>query len=81
MRIHDKVVRGGIVTFTVGDLDSHEVSTRLDAAGVNTSVSAPAGAMYDLPARGLGPLVRASVHYYNTVEELQRLVGEVARMC
>ena len=81
VHVHDKgVLKGGIVTFSVDSLDSHAVCAALGDAGINTSVSVPGAAMLDLPERGLGPLVRASVHYYNTVEELQRLVGEVARI-
>jgi selenocysteine lyase/cysteine desulfurase len=41
---------------------------------VNTSVSPASSARLDLPHRGLPDLVRASVHYYNTDDELDRLV-------
>jgi selenocysteine lyase/cysteine desulfurase len=34
-------------------------------------------ARFDLAARGLPDLVRASVHYYNTEEELDRLCAEL----
>ena len=47
--------------------------------GVNVSVSLVDYARLDLPARGLPDLVRASVHYYNTDEELDRLVGALPR--
>ena len=46
--------------------------------GVNVSVSLVDYARLDLPARGLPDLVRASVHYYNTDDELDRLVDVVS---
>jgi selenocysteine lyase/cysteine desulfurase len=57
-----------------------EVHSRLAAADVNTSVSLLQYAQYDLAARDLPDLVRASVHYYNTAEELQRLVEAIDRL-
>ncbi|WP_199430613.1 aminotransferase class V-fold PLP-dependent enzyme [Qaidamihabitans albus] len=77
--VHDQGTRRcGIVTFTVDGEDSADVQRRLAAAGINTSVASAGSARYDLPARGLPPLVRASVHYYNTEEEIRRLVEEVS---
>ena len=35
-------------------------------------------ARYDFEARGLEAVARASVHYYNTEDELTRLVDAVA---
>ncbi|MFF7094407.1 aminotransferase class V-fold PLP-dependent enzyme [Streptomyces rubradiris] len=63
----------GIVTFTVDGVPAAEVRQQLGAAGINTSVSAIASARYDLGARGLPAVVRASVHYYNTDEDIERL--------
>lgn len=75
--VHDKgALRGGIVTFTVEGTDSMAVHAALEAAGVNTSVTNPAHGHFD--GRGLPGLVRASVHYYNTEDELDRLVDVVA---
>jgi selenocysteine lyase/cysteine desulfurase len=67
--------RCGIVTFTVEGVPATEVRRRLGAAGINTSVSPMEYARFDLAARGLPDLVRASVHYYNTEEELDRLTA------
>ena len=79
--VHDKgVVRGGIVTFTVDGHPAGEVSHHLRTAGINTSVTARSSAMFDLPDRGLGDLVRASVHYYNTEVEVGLLVDHVGRV-
>ncbi|HYZ35577.1 MAG TPA: aminotransferase class V-fold PLP-dependent enzyme, partial [Pseudonocardiaceae bacterium] len=76
VRVHDLGRRRcGIVTFTVGGVPAEQVQRRLAESKVNTSVSYAGSARFDLPRRGLTELVRASVHYYNTEEELDRLVN------
>jgi selenocysteine lyase/cysteine desulfurase len=76
VRIHDQGRRRcGIVTFTVDEVPAHEVQRRLAESGVNTSVTYASSARFDLPRRGLRELVRASVHYYNTEDELDRLIN------
>lgn len=67
--------RCGIVTFTVDGVPAQEVHRQLSVQGINVSVSLVSYAQLDLPRRKLADLVRASVHYYNTEEELARLVG------
>ncbi|MGK2930320.1 MAG: aminotransferase class V-fold PLP-dependent enzyme [Acidimicrobiales bacterium] len=77
--VHDRgEVRGGIVTFTVDGHDSKQVQVGLHTAGVNTSVTTPSHSHFD--GRGLPALVRASVHYYNTEDELGRLLEVVASL-
>jgi selenocysteine lyase/cysteine desulfurase len=68
------VERCGIVTFTVEGREPGEVKRLLSEHGINVSVSEPASTLLDMQARRLmGGLVRASVHYYNTGEEIERL--------
>jgi selenocysteine lyase/cysteine desulfurase len=77
--LHDRgVERCGIVTFTVDGLDVHELAATLRAQAINISVSTIDFARRDFEARGLTAINRASVHYYNTDEELTRLVDAVA---
>ncbi|MFD2469809.1 aminotransferase class V-fold PLP-dependent enzyme [Amycolatopsis silviterrae] len=79
--VHDAGARKcGLVTFSVDGLPADEVKDRLNAAKINTSVSHPSSAQYDFTARRLPDLVRASVHYYNTEEEIDRLTDEVAAL-
>ncbi len=79
--VHDKGIdRCGIVTFTVAGLGAAEVQHRLAEQAINTSVSPVAYAQLDLPARNLPDLVRASVHYFNTTDELDRAVAAVATL-
>lgn len=74
--VHDQGLRRcGIVTFTVDGVPAQEVRQHLAAKGVNTSVSLVDYARFDLQHRGLPDLVRASVHYYNTGTELDRLIS------
>ncbi|KAB8194305.1 aminotransferase class V-fold PLP-dependent enzyme, partial [Nonomuraea phyllanthi] len=81
VKVHDLGKRKcGIVTFTVAGRSAAEVHRRLTDMDINTSVSQREYAQFDLPARSLPDLVRASVHYYNTEEELQRLVDAVGEI-
>ena len=78
---HDKgECRGGIVTFAVDGIASEDVQALLSAQQINTSTSPVGHARFDLPHRGLATLVRASVHYYNSEEEIDRFVGAVERL-
>lgn len=78
LTLHDRGVdRCGIVTFTVDGVDVYELAASLRAQHVNISVSTIDFARYDFEARGLTAVARASVHYYNTEEELTRLVDSV----
>ena len=76
VRVHDRGVRQcGIVTFTVDGHDSRDVARALQARGINVSVSAAGSARWDFEPRALTSVVRASVHYYNTDDEIDLLVG------
>ena len=76
--VHDKgLIRGGIVTFTVDGVDSVEVQQQLATQHINTTASPASHAHLDLLHRGLPTLVRASVHYYNTSNEVDRFVAAI----
>ncbi len=82
VQVHDQGQRRcGIVTFTVDGVPAQDVQRRLSERGVNASVSVVEHARLDLPARGLPDLVRASVHYYNTNDELDRLIEALPTPC
>lgn len=72
-------VKGGIVTFTVAGVEPAAVQTALRAEAINVSVSGASSTRWDMEARGLVGLVRASVHYLTTDEEILRLADAVAR--
>jgi cysteine desulfurase/selenocysteine lyase len=64
-----------ITTFTVEGVEPLEVQASLRAQAVNVSVSSATSAQLDLGHRGLSSVVRASVHYLTTDEELDRFAA------
>jgi selenocysteine lyase/cysteine desulfurase len=77
--LHDKGARRcGLVSFSDRNRPAEEVAAALRAQAINVSVSGPESARYDFDQRGLGAIVRASVHCYNTDDELDRLVHALA---
>ena len=72
--------RGGIVTFTVDNVPATEVKASLANDRIHTSVSVASTARYDLGGRGLDEVVRASVHYYNTSEEVDRFAAALQQL-
>ena len=72
--IHDPgAVRCGIVTFTVAGLPAERIKEALAREQITVSISATSSAVIDALERGLPDLVRASVHYFNTDEEFERV--------
>jgi cysteine desulfurase / selenocysteine lyase len=69
--------RSAIVTFAVDGHPTAKVVAALRDRGVNTSLSPATYARLDFGPRGLTDLVRASPHYYNDIDDLDRLVDAV----
>ncbi len=79
--VHDPGARrSAIVTFTVEGRDASSVEAELRARRINVSVSDVAYHRLGLESRGLGSVVRASVHYYNTDDEVAALVDAIGEM-
>ncbi len=77
--VHDQGrIRSGIVTFSVDGRDAVDVHSTLAAQRINTSVAAAAVGRWNREPWGVPDLVRASVHHYNTEDELDRLASAVA---
>lgn len=71
--VHDKGEQHcAITTFAIDAVAAEDVKAQLRAQAVNVSVTTTVSAQLDLPARGLDALVRASVHYITTEDELDR---------
>ncbi len=67
----------GIVTFTKDGIDPKTIADSLRADRINVSVSPITCARLDLEPRNLQALTRASVHYFNTQDEIVRFVDAV----
>jgi cysteine desulfurase / selenocysteine lyase len=70
----------GIVTFDFAQMDPSTISFKLRERKVNVSVSLEEYALLDLGARHLKSIVRASLHYYNTKEEVERFCQELLKV-
>jgi selenocysteine lyase/cysteine desulfurase len=68
----------GIVTFSCADPAG--VKQALAERGINVEVSTAASTRFDMTARGLAAVVRASVHYFNSEDELDRFAVAVSEL-
>lgn len=62
----------GIVTFIKSGLTASHIQSTVEDKGFNVSISETSSTRLDMEARELTELVRASVHYYNTEDEIHR---------
>lgn len=68
----------GIVTFTYEGREPEKLRAQLRKRRINAWISGPSSTRLDMEARHIPMLVRASVHYYNTEQEIVRFC-EVVR--
>jgi selenocysteine lyase/cysteine desulfurase len=77
--VHDQGrERCGIVTFTKEDETPTDIRARLSRDHINISVSPLTMARLDFEGRGLDAVARASVHYYNTEDEIERFCATLS---
>jgi cysteine desulfurase / selenocysteine lyase len=76
--------RGGekcaIVTFDAKARRAPEIRDALRGRSINVSVTTVTSTRLDMESRGLEDMVRASVHCYNTEEEVKRFCRELATL-
>ena len=70
----------GLVTFHAKQLPAPEIKAKMATHGINVSVSAGSGSFVSFEKRGLTALVRASLHYYNSEEEIDRFVEVLKKL-
>ena len=64
----------GIVTFTADGFEANDIKAEMAAKGINITHSTRFSTRLDMDERNLDAVVRASVHYYNTEEEVKRFM-------
>jgi cysteine desulfurase/selenocysteine lyase len=79
--VHDRGERlSGIVTFSVSGMDAAAVKAALAEKRINVSVGRAQSTLIYMNKHRLSTILRASVHYYNTEEEIEVLRQELCRM-
>lgn len=67
----------GIVTFASKNKSAIDIQKQLAKRKMNTVIRLPEDARLDMMKRNSPALVRASIHYYNTEDEIERFCREV----
>ena len=81
VRVHDLgAEKCGIVSFTLDGKDPRAIRDALAQDKINVSVSPRDYTLLDMEARHLASVVRASVHYYNSEEEIERFCRKLDRI-
>lgn len=70
-------IKCGIVTFNSTRKSVDYMQQALKAKNINTSIAIPSGTLLDAKARNLDKMIRASVHYYNTQEEVNNFIDTI----
>ncbi len=79
--VHDKgAVKCGIVTFMAAGKNVDDIKAAMHAQKINVTTTTRFGTRLDMEDRGLDALVRASLHYFNTEEEIDHLCTELTKI-
>lgn len=70
----------GIVSFTVDGHEPVDIKDHVAVEQINVSASRRPSTLIDMTNRGLDSVVRASAHYYNTEDEVDRLLEAVGAL-
>lgn len=72
--------RCGIVTFTADGATADEIQQSLLAENINVNTSSKSSTLLDMKQRNIAEVVRASVHYYNTEEEIRAVIDKLQKL-
>ena len=73
-------IQSGIVSFVVEGVTADAVKAALSAKSINVTVSTAMSTRFDMEDRGLEQVVRASVHYLTTQDEIDTLSCAIAEI-
>ncbi len=78
INIHDSgTLQYGIVTFSVNGLTSQVIKAKLSERNINVSVGLAKSTLIYMNKNELYDVIRPSVHYYNTIEEINVFCKEL----
>jgi cysteine desulfurase/selenocysteine lyase len=81
VRTHDLGnIKCGIVTFSIAGRSAKDIQCLLRGQKVNVGVTSVEATRLDMEERGLESIVRASVHYYNTEDEVERFCRLISQL-
>ncbi len=70
----------GLVTFTLENFSAPAIKKHLAQLNINVTISLQEYARLDLESRNIKELIRASVHYYNTEEEINNFCAALEKL-
>jgi cysteine desulfurase/selenocysteine lyase len=80
--VHDKGTHQcGIITFSINGMETAIVKSALAEKNINVSVGLAKSTLYYMNRNHLMAVVRASVHYYNTEDEIIKCCEEITKLC
>ena len=81
VEVHDLgLERCGIVTFSHEGMAASDLNQALWNRRINVTTSNSTSARWDFEDRGLSSVTRASLHYFNTEQEIARFCDEVQQL-
>ena len=72
--------QSGIVTFTCKTFSAEQVKNSLSKQGINVSIVVASSSLPDLEERKINEVIRASVHYFNTKEEIDKVINTMRKL-
>ena len=68
-------VKCGIVTYRASQVDPYKIKSEMNKRKININVSDGSGTLVSFQQRNIESVVRTSLHYFNTENEIQTYIG------